>query len=36
MGWDKNIKLMTLDNVIIGGEEFLITMKEKKELELND
>lgn len=33
MVWDKNTKLITFDKVIIGGEEFLMTTKEREELE---
>lgn len=33
MGYDKNTKLITLDKVVIGGEEFLMTTKEKEEWE---
>ena len=33
MGYDKNTKLITLDKVVIGGEEFLMTTREREELE---
>ena len=33
MGYDKNTKLITLDKVVIGGEEFLMTSKEREDLE---
>lgn len=33
MGYDKNTKLITLDKVVIGGEEFLMTTKEREEWE---
>lgn len=31
MGYDKNTKLITLDKVVIDGEEFLMTTKEREE-----
>ena len=33
MAYDKNTKLITLDKVVIGGEEFLMTTKEREEWE---
>ncbi|MBR4314066.1 MAG: hypothetical protein IKP66_04070 [Lachnospiraceae bacterium] len=33
MGYDKNTKLITLDKVVIGGEEFLMTTREREEWE---
>ncbi len=32
MGWDKNTKLITLDKVVIGGEEFSVTTRDKEML----
>ena len=32
MGWDKNTKLITLDKVIIGDEEFSVTTRDKERL----
>ena len=33
MAYDKNTKLITLDKVVIGGEEFFMTTKEREEWE---
>ncbi len=33
MAYDKNTKLITLDKVVIGGEDFLMTTKEREEWE---
>ena len=32
MGYDKKTKLITLDKVVIGGEEFSVTTREKEML----
>lgn len=32
MGWDKNTKLITLDKVVIGDEEFSVTIRDKEML----
>ena len=34
MAYDKNTKLITLDKVVIGGEEFEMTSKEKEEYDV--
>lgn len=33
MAYDKNTKLITLDKVVIGGDEFEMTTKEREEYE---
>ena len=32
MAYDKNTKLITLDKVVIGGEEFTVTTRDKEML----